>query len=179
MAVVALVGADPGQGRGLAGGQIGQEIALEAAQRPRRRRLVRKTGEAQRIGREGVGMRIVAATQAQHELVDVDRREQDVAGQRQRGTGHLGAGQRSQFAARDPAKQQRLEWLQHAAREAATLAAHAARDQADAAMVAREGLDQQRRLSIRARVKDVGRLLVDGHGAAETDGRRTVAAPSR
>ncbi len=108
-------------------------------------------------------MRIVAPAQAQHQFVDVDRREQGVTTQSDRRAGRFGGGQRAQFAAREPAQQQRLQRLQQAARQAAALAPHAARDQADAAVVARVGLDHQRRLAIRPRVQEVGRLLVDLH----------------
>ena len=149
--------------------EFGKKVAFEPTQRPGRAFGAMQACQAGAIVDERTRLRVAAPAQAQHEFVDVHRRRQHLAWQRQRRACRFGATEIGQFAAACPVEQQRLQGLQHAARPATAFAAHATRDQADAAMVAREDLEQQRRLAPGARMQHIGRLLVDAHEAAGFD----------
>ena len=79
-----------------------------------------------RVGGERRDVRIVAPAQAHDQFIDVHGGEQRIPGEGDRPARGFGRSQRAELAACDPSEQQRLQRLQHAAREPAAFAAHAA-----------------------------------------------------
>ena len=112
---------------------------------------------------------IAARAQAQNEFIEIHRRVDPLAGEREWcGTG-LGPRHRHQFTPADPAQQQGLKGLQESTRQARSFAAHAARNQTDPAMSGRDAFEQQRSFAIGSCVEDQRRFGLNMHGMASND----------
>jgi hypothetical protein len=142
---------------------LAEQVALETPQGPRVRTVRREAFERIDIGRVQVGLRVEPRRQTQYEFVDVHRAQARFAAGRERLAGGLDRRERRQLALPDPAEFKRRQRLQQGAREARTFAPHAARDESEAAMVAREAFDEKTRLAVRPRVQDPARRAVDAH----------------
>ena len=140
--------------------ELAQQQQFEAAQQRLEIPGRRDPGQQPGVGIEHGAMGIVLQQQAHQQLVHVQRRVEALARDRGRGRDGLDRGQRLQVGASGPGHQQRLEGL--AGRPgAAPRAARATGDDADAAEVARQQLEQQAGLAPGAPVQHEGGLPVD------------------
>lgn len=129
-----------------------------AAQRPGQR-----LARAQPFPRAGVGIEqfrqgVATRREAQGEFVEVEAGQHGVAGQARRGVERFGRGQRRQLAALHGIEADELQWLQRRAQQVAPGALHAARNQAQPAMLRTQHLHQQAAFAPGAGMQDEGRL---------------------
>ncbi|MNN18611.1 hypothetical protein D3C81_1318250 [compost metagenome] len=151
-----------------------QQHALEAAQHQAGGLAVCQPRERGQVVAEQRGIRIFARAEAHQQFVEIERRQQRIASQRRHAANPFGLGQRLDFAAATPRYRHRMEMLQHRAQRRMR-ALGALGHHRDAAMVAREDVEDQAGLAIRPGVQHKARLVGDARlGAGRHDAHGAV-----
>src|SRR4029077_9267539 len=131
-----------------------QQALFEDAQGRRQRRTLFQALDRMMIGIEERRLRVVACRQLQHELVEIETGEQAQRRQRRALTHALGARKARRIAAPAPGEEQQAKGLQHGG-EARLGAAHAAREYGQAAVLARQYLENPPRVAKRPMMQNI------------------------